>query len=125
MFGWVTALIFAVPMWRLARAIFAGPAEVGIFGSGTDQRTTFWSLIVALALAAPSVSQLSYLLEHALTLPVLSSAVGWALFVEVVRTTAIRLPSGPASDRIGRLAVGLAGVIALPKLVLLAVRLGG
>ena len=119
--GLVAALIFAAPLFWLAREVFLrGASAFRIFGKGPDLRTTILSVVIALAIGAPMHSQVAYLigLPIVVSAPVVVSSLIWLLLVEVGRTAALQ--ARPLNARAIRVAVVLALLVAVPKLALLA-----
>jgi hypothetical protein len=117
--AWFAALIFAPPLLWLASKIFLGRgATFGMFGRGPDTKTTVLSVLIALALAVPMHSQLSYLsgLPIGASVPVLVSSLVWLLVVEIGRTTAVR---GHLSKGAVRVASAIALLVTVPKLALI------
>jgi hypothetical protein len=120
LFAWLAALIFAAPILGLAREVFLDrTAAIRIFGRGPDAKTTVASILIALAIAAPMHSQLSYLLGLPISVsaPVVVSSLAWLLMVEIGRTAAVE--GRPLSKRAIRLAVVVALLVTVPKLALI------
>lgn len=117
--AWLAALVFAPPMLWLASKIFLRRGvTVGMFGRGPNRRATILSVLIALALAVPMQSQLSYLIDLpiAVAAPVLVSCVVWLLVVEIGRTAAVR---GPPDKGVARVAAALALLVIVPKVALI------
>ena len=118
-FAWLSALIFAGPMLWLASRVFLNRVRFGVFGRGPDTKTTLLSVLVALALGAPTHAQLAYLIRLPISVaaPVLASSLVWLLIVEIGRTAAVN--SDLLGQGVGRVAIAVALLVTAPKLVLI------
>ncbi len=118
MTGIVAALIFALPMLRLSTLV--------LFGSNAKpsvhRRLDGWAWLVAVALALPSTAQLAYLigLPLRIVMPIGWSSLAWVCAVALGVLCYRELSDLQRAAQAGRLAVGLAGIITVPKLILVS-----
>ena len=120
MLAWLMALLFAAPiLWLAAKLFLSNGTKLHVFGHAREARITILSILIAFGIALPMHSQLSYLvgLPTSITAPIFISSLAWLLVVELGRTAAVE---GNSLDKYAvRIAVGLAVVVAVPKLALI------
>lgn len=122
MVGWLLAVAFSPFVVWLARYIVSPPfqgAEANAFRPSTP--VALGSFLVALAIGAPTFTQIAYLvgLPIALTKPIIASTLIWAALVLAFWIKAIRRADAPCVLReVRRKALLLAALITVPKVLI-------
>ncbi|HEX8412849.1 MAG TPA: hypothetical protein VF637_03065 [Sphingomicrobium sp.] len=120
--GWLSALLFAVPIFWLARRIIVPADVVENFPTTSVDKTASLGIgFVALAMCLPSFVQTVYLaaLPVKVVWPVVASALAWMTTVLVFWITFNRRADAKGlAESLKTRALLLAALIALPKLLL-------
>ncbi|PTQ12011.1 hypothetical protein CLG96_05370 [Sphingomonas oleivorans] len=121
--GWLLALLYAVPFFLLIRATLIRPStQSDPRLADASGRRLGVSLLFLLIFAAPTYTQICYLLAlpASLTMPIVLSSAAWFGITTIIWLAAISRPDATAFWASIRSKVGtLAAFIALPKIALL------